>query len=75
MIPSASIQQYRNKEEVDQPTRNFKFVTTMLFPLIEEVGNAGNAANFKVLPAPVRWDGVEFVGAKVALVGFRSAFS
>ena len=74
MVPSASIQQYRNKEEVDQPTRNFKFVTTMLFPLIEEVGNAGNAANFKVLPAPVRWNGVEFVGTKVALVSFRSAF-
>ena len=74
MIPSSSIQQYRNEEKVDQPTRNFKFVATMLFPFIEKVGNAGNAANFKVLPAAVRWDGVEFVGTKVALVSFRSAF-
>jgi hypothetical protein len=75
MISSASIQQHRNEEKIDQATRSFQVIAAIFLPLIEKISNAGNAADFKVLPAAVRWNGVEFVWAKVALLVFKSASS
>lgn len=75
MVSSASIQQHRNEEEIDQAPRNFQVIAITFLPLIEKISNARSAADFKVLPAAVRWDGVKFVWAKVALSVLTSASS
>jgi hypothetical protein len=75
MISSASIQQHRNEKKINEATRSFQVIAAIFLPLIEKTRNAGNAADFKVLPAAVRWNGVEFVWAKVALLVFESASS
>jgi hypothetical protein len=45
---------------------------SIVFPLEVQIVDSGDTADVEVLPAAVRGDGFEVVGAKVSLLGFVS---
>ena len=67
MVACSSIQQDRHEEEIDQTTRGLQIIASLLFPLVEQAGNTGYIADFKVLPAPMRGNRMELVWPKIAL--------
>lgn len=68
MVARTSIQQDGHEEEINQTTRRLYMIASLfLFPLVEQLGNTGYIADFKVLPAPMRGNRMEPVWPEIAL--------
>ena len=65
MVTSACVQEHRDEEEVDEATSDLDFFCT--FPLLDQIGNSRYVSDLKMLPATMRWYGIEFVRAEISL--------
>lgn len=68
MIACACIQEHGHEEKIDESPDLFFLVVSCAVPRFDQARDSWDAADFKVLPAPVRGNQVVSVGAKVALL-------
>lgn len=68
VVAGAGVEQHRDEEQVDDAAGDLRrIVDPVVVPLLEEGRDTLHVADVEVLPATVRRDGLELVGAKVAL--------
>lgn len=68
MITSASVQEHRNEEEINQATCNFFVVSSIGLPLIDYISDTRHIPDFEMLPSTMRWNRIEFVRTIVTLM-------
>lgn len=67
IVTCTGIQKYGDKEEVDEATSLLSTVTSLVLPLLHNVGDTRYIPNLEMLPAPMRGDHMEVIRTKITL--------